>query len=91
MDWIRVHTSDFCGVSEGAYPLEEKAREGFNSSTGGLEMSWRDDLLEAIRNKDSEELRKIAALARNRYEPMRPVFDYKKLESEGREPGSDDE
>ena len=54
-------------------------------------MSWHDDLLEAIRNKDSEELKRIAALARNQYHPVPTRFDHKMLAAEGREPGSDDE
>lgn len=52
-------------------------------------MSWRDDLLEALRNKDKEELKRIAQLARYRVE-MPKEFDYKKFQSEGREPGEDD-
>ena len=52
-------------------------------------MSWRDDLLDAIRNKDSEELKRIAALARNQYHPVPTTFDYKTIQAEGREPGED--
>lgn len=54
-------------------------------------MSWRDDLLEALRNKDTEELRRIAAIARNHYNPKPITFDHKMLAAEGREPGEDDE
>ncbi len=54
-------------------------------------MSWRADLMEALKNKDAEALRKLSEQARNRYQPIAPRFDYKMIEAEGREPGSDDE
>lgn len=55
-------------------------------------MTWRDDLMEALRNKDAEELKRIAHQARMRYEPtIKPKFDYKQIEAEGREPGADDD
>lgn len=54
-------------------------------------MTWRDDLVEALKSGDKEELKRIAYLARNRVELTKPVFDFKTLQSEGREPGEDQE
>lgn len=52
---------------------------------------WHDELMEAIKTGDKEQIKKVAELARHRYEPIsKPVFDFKKLESEGREPGEDE-
>ncbi len=53
-------------------------------------MTWRDDLMEAIATKDPQKIKEVAQYARNRYEPIRPVFDYKTVEAEGRQPGEDD-
>jgi len=48
--------------------------------------------MEALRNKDAEELKRIAHQARNVYHPVaKPQFDYKQIEAEGRQPGEDDE
>ena len=52
-------------------------------------MSWNKELMEAL--KDPQQLKRISELARNRYQPIeRPVFDYKSVEAEGRQPGDDE-
>lgn len=49
-------------------------------------MTWRDELMQALKNKDAEALRRLGEIARDRYHPVqKPKFDYKRIESEGRE------
>lgn len=52
-------------------------------------MNWRDVLMEAI--KDPAELKKMAEIARMHRHIEPPKYDYKQVQSEGRQPGEDDE